>query len=234
MQFPLLLPGTSLRAVSRLTCTPQPHGSACRTSPSMSCSPADLQFVCLTCWQASQPVTPGVWTPSALPCRICPTSPGSEGMPLATAVHIFQLGRGVTPAVIQSVAFSSSGEWLAANSARGTTHVYRCAHIPCCLLHGPQSLLCCHQQQPTICAPEPIRLHLGLCTKPPVLPAACPNIIPASKLSSEACCAAGLCHEGQSAAACHACKLALPLTRCCRAWCVIHWVICSRPPAFRL
>ena len=35
-----------------------------------------------------------------------------------TAVHLYRLSRGLTPALIQTVAFSSDGRWLCASSAR--------------------------------------------------------------------------------------------------------------------
>ena len=38
-----------------------------------------------------------------------------------------RLSRGVTPAVIQGVSFSSSGDWLAVSSARGTAHLFHLA-----------------------------------------------------------------------------------------------------------
>lgn len=37
---------------------------------------------------------------------------------VGSAVHLFRLCRGVTPAVIQGVAFSRSGRWLCVSSAR--------------------------------------------------------------------------------------------------------------------
>jgi hypothetical protein len=44
-----------------------------------------------------------------------------------SATHLFKLSRGVTPAVITGVAFSEGSQWLAASSARGTTHLFRLA-----------------------------------------------------------------------------------------------------------
>ncbi len=37
---------------------------------------------------------------------------------MGNAVHLFRLCRGMTPAVIQSIAFSRSGQWLCVSSAR--------------------------------------------------------------------------------------------------------------------
>ena len=45
-------------------------------------------------------------------------------------VPLCRLSRGVTPAVIQSVAFSACSNLLAVSSARGTTHLFRLAN-PC-------------------------------------------------------------------------------------------------------
>ena len=42
---------------------------------------------------------------------------GGGGKPGA-ALHLFRLSRGVTPAVIQDVGFSCSGEWLCVSSGR--------------------------------------------------------------------------------------------------------------------
>ena len=43
---------------------------------------------------------------------------------VGSAVHLFRLCRGMTPAVIQGVAFSRSGQWLCVSSARvGTTYL---------------------------------------------------------------------------------------------------------------
>lgn len=64
--------------------------------------------------------------------HICPwqgTSSSSQGAgsarPLASAVHLYRLARGVTPAVIRDISFSRDGGWLAVSSARGTTHIFR-------------------------------------------------------------------------------------------------------------
>lgn len=40
-------------------------------------------------------------------------------------MHLLRLSRGLTPAVIQDVAFSACGTLLTVSSARGTTHIYR-------------------------------------------------------------------------------------------------------------
>ena len=64
--------------------------------------------------------------------HICPwhgTGAPREGSarPLASAVHLYRLARGVTPAVIRDLSFSGDGAWLGVTSARGTTHLFRCA-----------------------------------------------------------------------------------------------------------
>lgn len=46
--------------------------------------------------------------------HISPSNSGSTG----SAVHLFRLSRGVTPAVIQDAAFSQCGHWLCVSSAR--------------------------------------------------------------------------------------------------------------------
>ena len=43
-----------------------------------------------------------------------PSRKGERG----SALHLFRLSRGVTPAVIQDIAFSCSGNWLSVSSAR--------------------------------------------------------------------------------------------------------------------
>ena len=64
--------------------------------------------------------------------HICPwqgtgSAQGSgSARPLASAVHLYRLARGLTPAVIQDLSFSKDGAWLAVSSARGTTHIFRC------------------------------------------------------------------------------------------------------------
>lgn len=50
---------------------------------------------------------------------------GGSGRPLASAVHLYRLARGVTPAVIRDISFSTDGSWLGVSSARGTTHIFR-------------------------------------------------------------------------------------------------------------
>lgn len=45
-------------------------------------------------------------------------SAASKKGEMGSAVHLFRLNRGVTPAVIQGVAFSCSGHWLSVSSAR--------------------------------------------------------------------------------------------------------------------
>ena len=58
--------------------------------------------------------------------QIAPGKVGSSGERLpGSAVQLLRLSRGLTPAVIQDVAFSASGTLLAVSSARGTTHIYR-------------------------------------------------------------------------------------------------------------
>eukprot|EP00898_Chlorokybus_atmophyticus_P000328 jgi/Chlat1/1296/Chrsp118S01729 len=51
-------------------------------------------------------------------------SPGNAEAPEECCWHLYKLYRGVTPAVIQHITFSSCSRWLAVSSARGTTHVY--------------------------------------------------------------------------------------------------------------
>ncbi len=70
--------------------------------------------------------------------QIAPGKVGSSGERLpGSAVQLLRLSRGLTPAVIQDVAFSASGTLLAVSSARGTTHIYRLAlpgqHCVCAL-----------------------------------------------------------------------------------------------------
>ncbi|DBA69654.1 TPA: hypothetical protein ACH3X2_012712 [Trebouxia sp. C0005] len=64
--------------------------------------------------------------------HICPwhgTGAPKEGSarPLASAVHLYTLARGITPAVIRDLTFSRDGAWLGVSSARGTTHLFRLA-----------------------------------------------------------------------------------------------------------
>ena len=66
--------------------------------------------------------------------RQCASDKPASQRPTASAVHLFGLSRGVTPAVIEDISFSQSGAWLAVSSARGTTHLFR--QVPCA------SLLC--------------------------------------------------------------------------------------------
>ena len=66
--------------------------------------------------------------------HICPwrgTGAPREGSarPLASAVHLYRLARGVTPAVIRDISFSTDGAWLGVSSARGTTHLFRWAYL---------------------------------------------------------------------------------------------------------
>lgn len=51
---------------------------------------------------------------------------GGERLP-GSAVHLLRLSRGLTPAIIQDVAFSACGTLLTLSSARGTTHIFRLA-----------------------------------------------------------------------------------------------------------
>ncbi len=59
--------------------------------------------------------------------RQCASDKPASQRPTASAVHLFRLSRGVTPALIGDISFSQSGAWLAVSSARGTTH-----GKPCC------------------------------------------------------------------------------------------------------
>ena len=60
--------------------------------------------------------------------QVAPGKVGSKGEKLpGRAVHLLRLLRGLTPAVIQDVAFSACGTLLTVSSARGTTHIYRLA-----------------------------------------------------------------------------------------------------------
>ena len=45
-------------------------------------------------------------------------SVGAKGDGIGCALHLYKLSRGMTPALIQDVAFSIDGHWLCANSAR--------------------------------------------------------------------------------------------------------------------
>ena len=42
-----------------------------------------------------------------------------------TAVHVYRLHRGLTPALIQGIAFAPDSAWVAVTSGRGTAHVFR-------------------------------------------------------------------------------------------------------------
>ena len=60
--------------------------------------------------------------------QICPRQGPDRPIsarPTASAIHLFRLSRGVTPAVIEDISFSQTGAWLAVSSARGTTHLFR-------------------------------------------------------------------------------------------------------------
>lgn len=57
--------------------------------------------------------------------RQCASDKPASQRPTASAVHLFRLSRGVTPALIEDISFSQSGAWLAVSSARGTTHLFR-------------------------------------------------------------------------------------------------------------
>lgn len=76
--------------------------------------------------------------------QVAPGKVGSNGEKLpGRAVHLLRLLRGLTPAVIQDVAFSACGTLLTVSSARGTTHVYRLA-LPGDPLFGTHSTCSCH------------------------------------------------------------------------------------------
>lgn len=70
--------------------------------------------------------------------RQCASDKPASQRPTASAVHLFRLSRGVTPAVIEDISFSQSGAWLAVSSARGTTHLFR--QVPCASFFHTQSL----------------------------------------------------------------------------------------------
>ncbi|KAK9793997.1 hypothetical protein WJX73_003967 [Symbiochloris irregularis] len=78
-------------------------------------------------------VTAGVNGHSVHIFQICPaastagSSRGDSGPCLGSAVHLYRLVRGLTPAIIQGVSFSSPGDWLAVASARGTVHLFHLA-----------------------------------------------------------------------------------------------------------
>ena len=77
--------------------------------------------------------------------HICPwhgTGAPREGSarPLASAVHLYRLARGVTPAVIRDISFSTDGAWLAVSSARGTTHLFRWVCL-CAVIMGLESMV---------------------------------------------------------------------------------------------
>lgn len=69
--------------------------------------------------------------------HICPWQGTGSGQcsgsarPLASAVHLYRLARGVTPTFIRDLSFSRDGAWLAVSSSRGTTHIFRCAAAQC-------------------------------------------------------------------------------------------------------
>jgi hypothetical protein len=48
--------------------------------------------------------------------QLCSSAAGSSQA--GSALHLFRLSRGMTPAIIQDVGFSCSGEWLCVSSAR--------------------------------------------------------------------------------------------------------------------
>ena len=96
----------SVAGVTAKACN-SPHHS-CSASASVSCS------------------TKRICTPCAM--QIAPGKVSSSGERLpGSAVQLLRLSRGLTPAVIQDVAFSAYGTLLAVSSARGTTHIYRLA-----------------------------------------------------------------------------------------------------------
>ncbi|KAL0039055.1 hypothetical protein WJX77_006537 [Trebouxia sp. C0004] len=68
-------------------------------------------------------------TSPLLALQFDPSGAPREGSarPLASAVHLYRLARGVTPAVIRDLSFSRDGAWLGVSSARGTTHLFRLA-----------------------------------------------------------------------------------------------------------
>ncbi len=72
--------------------------------------------------------------------QIRPGKVGSSGERLlGSAIHLLRLSRGLTPAVIQDVAFSACGTLLTVSSARGTTHIYRLTLPGECHLHSLQA-----------------------------------------------------------------------------------------------
>ncbi|KAL0029231.1 hypothetical protein WJX79_004267 [Trebouxia sp. C0005] len=68
-------------------------------------------------------------TSPLLALQFDPSGAPKEGSarPLASAVHLYTLARGITPAVIRDLTFSRDGAWLGVSSARGTTHLFRLA-----------------------------------------------------------------------------------------------------------
>ena len=60
-----------------------------------------------------------------------PAGPGGGGggggaaAGCGTAVHLYRLHRGLTPALIQGIAFAPDSAWVAVTSGRGTVHVFR-------------------------------------------------------------------------------------------------------------
>lgn len=103
--------------------------------------------------------------------HICPwqgtgSARGSgSARPLASAVHLYRLARGVTPAVIQDLSFSRDGVWLAVSSARGTTHIFRSV-AQCCSSHATRlpwhkPHLICHASVHNLCTPPGV-LHVLL------------------------------------------------------------------------
>ena len=74
------------------------------------------------------PVFWGTAVVTRVAMQVSPGKLGSNGERLpGRAVHLLRLLRGLTPAVIQDVAFSACGTLLTVSSARGTTHIYRLA-----------------------------------------------------------------------------------------------------------
>lgn len=58
--------------------------------------------------------------------QVSPGRADGSGLPRpGAAVHLMRLSRGLTPAVIQNIAFSACGTLLSVSSARGTAHLYR-------------------------------------------------------------------------------------------------------------
>lgn len=133
--------------------------------------------------------------------HICPWQGTGSGRgsgsarPLASAVHLYRLARGVTPAVIRDLSFSRDGAWLAVSSARGTTHIFRC--VACMLLHKPRtfSCICAHLVDPSSCV-TPLFVYpslLASCTmKAP------PSAYPGELVHFTLLCNHSLMHHGSS------------------------------------